>query len=191
MSTWLPRITALDLSLTATGLCHIADGTVVELTTLKVAGTGHSRMTNILDAIQHWTTGRYEPHLAVVEGPSYGSQGGQKGHHERAGLWWLVTQRLWAARTPYAVVTPSTLKKYATGKGGASKDEVLIAAVKRWGAVADVCDNNQADALALACAAAEHLGAPLADMPQAQRAALNAVDWPVLPIDDEPLAVAA
>ena len=192
MTRWQPRITAIDPSLAGTGLCRIVDGKVVQLETLKSKLTGHDRLAWILAEVYSAAIGlRNRADLVVIEGPSYGSQGGQSGHHERAGLWWLITHKLWGADVPYAVVSPSTLKKYATGKGNASKDDMLIAAIKRWGDVADVRDNNQADALALGAAASDHLGVPLADMPAASRVALAAVDWPQLPIDDEPLAVAS
>jgi hypothetical protein len=46
----------------------------------------------------------------------------------------------------------------------------------------DVKDDNEADALWLAAMAADHYGCPLVAMPQAHRAALEAVTWPALPV---------
>ncbi len=63
--------------------------------------------------------------LAVVEGPSYGSKG--SGTWDRAGLWWLVVDRLAARDIPVAVVTPSARAKYATGDGRAGKQAVVEA----------------------------------------------------------------
>lgn len=181
---WPPRITALDLSLSGTGICHIADNKIVHLGTVRTKTTGHERLQQILTEIHRWTGSLADPHLVVIEGPSYGSQGGQAGHHERAGLWWLVAHRLWSAGTPYAVMAPQARARYAAGKGNASKAEVLTAAIKRWGHLVDIGDDNQADALILAAAAADQMGFPLAEMPAAHRTVLSSVKWPGLLIDE-------
>lgn len=49
---------------------------------------------------------------------------------------------------PYQGVPVGTIKKYATGKGNANKELMLTAARERW-PVADIADDNQADALLL------------------------------------------
>jgi Holliday junction resolvasome RuvABC endonuclease subunit len=179
---WPPRVTALDLSLTGTGICHIADSQVRHLETVKTKVTGHQRMQEIGYAIGRWTGDLINPHLVVIEGPSYGSQGGQSGHHERAGLWWITAHRLWRNGVPYAVISPNARAKYATGKGNANKAEVLTAAIKRWGHLVDIGDDNQADALILAAMACDHLESPLAPVPAVNRAALVGVTWPDLMI---------
>jgi Holliday junction resolvasome RuvABC endonuclease subunit len=46
------------------------------------------------------------------------------------------------------VVSPNELKKYATGKGNAKKQDVLLGIYKNWEVSFD--DDNQADAFALA-----------------------------------------
>lgn len=172
------RIIGLDLSLSATGIAEIQFG---EARTwhLKVAGAGHERMATLLDRIWLAVAGA---DVVAVEGPSYGSgtNGRQSGHHERAGLWWLVTHTLLRRQAiPFAVVAPASLKRWGTGKGNASKDAVLIAAIRRFPGV-DVTDNNEADALFLAAAAADWYGCPLVTMPTVQRAALEAVEWPLI-----------
>ena len=50
-------------------------------------------------------------------------------------------------------VPPMTLKKYASGKGNAKKQEMLLQIYKRWGV--EFNDDNAADAYALARLAAE------------------------------------
>lgn len=55
-------------------------------------------------------------------------------------------------------IPPMTLKKYATGKGTAKKQEMLLQIYKRWGV--EFNDDNAADAYALARLAADaHKGA--------------------------------
>lgn len=165
----------LDLSLTSTGIASIVGGFGPTTSTLKPPAklTGLDRMHWIQDAIDRRCFGAS---LVIVEGPSYGSQSGQQGHHERAGLWWLIQQQLWKAGIPTAIVPPSNLKKFATGAGNAGKDAVMIATARRFPDFEG--DNNAADALWLAAMGADHLGVPLVAMPAVNRAALDGVRWP-------------
>lgn len=48
---------------------------------------------------------------------------------------------------PYLGVPVGTIKKFATGKGNASKQDMIDAARDRWGVITD--DHNEADAIAL------------------------------------------
>lgn len=50
------------------------------------------------------------------------------------------------------LVPPTTLKKYATGKGNAKKQEMMLQMYKRWGV--ELTDDNAADSYALARIAA-------------------------------------
>lgn len=173
------RIVGLDLSLTSTGIAVIT-GADVALTRVQPSDklSDHAR-------IDH-TRSRVADHLGaaglvVIELTTYGQTTGKA--HERAGLWWIVTRMLWRARIPYATVTAQQLKKYATGSGSgpnSGKDRVLAAAIKRYPTV-NVDGNDVADALILAAMGADHLGHPLATVPQAHRAALTAVRWPAIP----------
>lgn len=169
-----PRVLGLDLSLTCTG---IAGPGWTDTITPPAALRGAERMLWIRAALlDDYLAGAG---LVVVEGPSYGSQAGQRGHHERAGLWWLIRCALHNLDVPVAVVPPAALKRYATGRGNASKADMLLAAARRFpwfdGSTAD-----EADALWLAAMGADHLGHPLADMPATHRAALAGVEWPAI-----------
>jgi hypothetical protein len=168
-------ITALDLSLTGTGIARISSESVTAETVKCPKLTGHERLTYILD--QCVRAGGHAD-LFVIEGPAYGKQGGQAGHHERAGLWWLMTQRLWLCQRPYVVITPSARAKYATGKGNASKAEVMASAIKRYGHLVELGDDNQCDAVILGAMAADHYGDPLAKVPVLNATALEKVEWP-------------
>jgi crossover junction endodeoxyribonuclease RuvC len=171
------KVLGIDLSLTAPGVALAAAG---ELTTetvkIPTAMRGIERLEHIRAVLGDWAWGKGVA-LAVVEGPSYGSQAGQSGHHERAGLWWLVRVDLHRHEIPVAVVPPSTLKRYATGKGTAPKDAMTLAADRRFPA-AGVSDNNSADAAFLAAMGARWLGEPVDDMPQAHLAAMAGAAWP-------------
>ena len=60
----------------------------------------------------------------------------------------LATLTAWCEhhQIPYQVVPVGTIKKHATGKGNASKDEMMAAAIDRG---CSPSDYNEADALAL------------------------------------------
>src|ERR1035441_5412145 len=84
-----PRITGLDLSLTSTGFARICGGdtALARLRTLK--RDGHGRLEFLLAEIACRVR---DADLVVVEGPSYGSQAGQKGHPQRALQCVLITR---------------------------------------------------------------------------------------------------
>jgi Holliday junction resolvasome RuvABC endonuclease subunit len=69
--------------------------------------------------------------LIGLEAPSLG-QARQAGEHLRSGLWWRLTAALYQQGHPIVEVPPALLKKYATGKGNAAKDEVLASVVRRY-----------------------------------------------------------
>lgn len=150
----------LDLSLTGTGVAIVAS-TGIRTALIKSKGKQADSLSQrarrlselaakIIDLIPEFA-------LVVIEQPAYSQTGGS--HHDRSGLWWLVVNRL-AGFQPVVEVAPGTLKKYATGKGNAGKDEMLAAAIRRYPA-AEITDNNVADAVHLAAMGARHLGRPL------------------------------
>jgi hypothetical protein len=169
----VPTVRGLDLSLTSTGVA----GNAGWVDTLKPPAKlrGHERMAWLLERIADHCRG---VDLVVVEGPSYGNQGAhrQSGHHERAGLWWMATHALWRAGVPVAVASPASVKKLATGRGNAKKDEMVLAAARRFDWFDG--DNNACDALWLCAAGADWLGVPMVQMPAANRGALDGIDWP-------------
>jgi Holliday junction resolvasome RuvABC endonuclease subunit len=182
---WAPRVLGLDLSLTGTGIARLgAEGVELLVTVRSGKRVGHERIEYILATIGDAQRGQHLD-LIVIEGPSYGSQGGQQGHHERAGLWWLVAHSLYAHRRAYAVVAPKARAKYATGNGNDGKGVVKAAVHERYGHLATIRDDNQADALVLAAMGVDHLGGYVADVPPVNRQALRRAAWPSTPADDE------
>ncbi len=59
-----------------------------------------------------------------------------------AGLRWQLRLRCFTNSTPYVLVTPTTLKKYATGNGRAKKYQMHDAALEKWG---DLCGLTHSD----------------------------------------------
>lgn len=176
----MTRILGIDPSLTATGLAlidtedRIVPDTWVITSKGKTSDTLAQRQSR-LDRIAHGVT-VLDADLAVIETPAHNQTTGH--HHDRSGLWWLIVGGLLARDIPVVEVATTTVKKYATGKGNAPKDAVLLAVARRFPHV-DIPDNNAADALVLAALGYDHLtGQPLVDLPQANRYALDAVAWP-------------
>lgn len=160
-------IVTLDLSLTATGFC--ADRRS-ETWTTKLRG--HERLQYIRDAV--YASLVYEkPSCVFIEGFAFGAKGSSV--YEIGGLGWMVRHLLWEFNVPYATVPPSSLKKYATGKGNANKDEMIAAAIRRFGFPGS--DNNAADAWLLWHLANEHLGHPVVSVPKLQAEQAAKVEW--------------
>lgn len=82
----------------------------------------------------------------------------------------LATLTAWCEhhQIPYQGVPVGTIKKHATGKGNASKGEMIGAAVRRWHGVrpfrlqftttSECCDEDEADALCVLAWALEQIG---------------------------------
>lgn len=167
-----PLVVGLDLSLVATGIAHMTHaGVVTDLVTAD--GSGLIRLRRLAYTIRN-LCGHAD--LVCIEGPAY-HQGMGAGYHERAGLHWLVLDRLWKTSTPVAIVGPSVLKQYATGKGNANKDAMVLAAARRFPTFDG--DNNQADALWLAALGLDHLTGQSV-VPVSHRAKLASVHWPTV-----------
>ena len=174
----VPRVVGLDLSLTSTGVASNAGWT--ERIRTRPGADPFTRLRTIRSEVLDRVRGGLEhADLVVVEGPAFRGAGNETGHHQRAGLWWLVLEAIDARDIPWAQVPPACLKRYATGKGNASKDEVLAAVIRRFPAV-EVAGNDAADALVLAAMGADHMGVPMVEMPAAHRTGLAKVAWPTL-----------
>jgi len=164
------RILGLDLSLTCTGYAtHRAVNTLQPPAKLR----GAERLAWIRTAL---ATLIANVHVVVLEGYAYGRA---KQAHQLGELGGVVRLVLHDRGIPFVEVPPAVLKLYATGRGNASKEEMLVAAVKRLGY--EGYDNNEADALWLYTFAADAYGTAPIVLPAAQRAALKKVTWPPRP----------
>lgn len=159
------RVLAADLSLARTGWC---DGTFAGTVTTNTRSRLVDRLIHIADEIVCDGVD-----LLVVEGPSYGSRG--RATIDLGRLHGVIEYecRVATPPVPFAAVAPSSVKKYATSRGNASKAEVLTSAVRRLGY--DGSDDNVSDALWLYHATMDALGQPTVTVPKAHRDALPAV----------------
>lgn len=166
------NILSLDLSLTAPGYCAGAD-----CDTIRVPATlrGMERLVLIRARIG-MLVAQHNPQIVCIEGYSYGSKGAAVLNIGELGG--VIRCHMWEARMPYVEIPPSCLKKYATGRGNASKDDVLQAGVMRSGHT--FTDNNACDAWWLhqmALAQYQRDSPLLVKMPQTHWIALASVPW--------------
>lgn len=174
-----PRLLALDLSLSATGIAWSRDDaghTLLGCTTImtdQLAGDPARRrviLRRIAEKCQDL------PDLVVIERlPAY-----QHGDTtiRLAKLHGVVEDWLHVMGIPWVLVSPSTLQVYATGRGRADKRQVLAAMQTRHAVY--VADDNAADALAMLALASHAYGHPLAAVPDTHSRAVLSVRWPTL-----------
>lgn len=172
------RIAGLDLALVATGWCVGTDQRQVDVETITGRGAGPARMAQVRDEVVARASG---VDLVMLEGFAYGAQ---TAAYDMGGIGWVVRVALHEASIPYAVVAPSTLKVYATGKGrGVSKNLMVAEAVRRLKFPGS--SHNEADALWLCAMGLDAKGHPLVAMPESHRRALASVRWPGDPFQDD------
>ena len=176
------RIVGIDASLTGTGIAVIDTGGLEDLVytfTIKsrpddntISGR-HQRLANIATVTQRYLDG---VDVAVIEAPALSRNTGHV--WDRAGLWWLIIDYANAV-TPIVQVTPSQLKKFASGKGNADKTAVAAAMTRLWDNV-EPANDNEFDALALATVGAVHLDPEALPFTILERhkATVDAIDWP-------------
>lgn len=165
------RILAIDPSLTRTGWAGPSIDDHGVLIPPKGMDRGVQRLLWIRERV---LDAAVTAELVVLEGYGFGPQ---RGHAaiELAELGGVLRVGLYMAGVPFVDVAPASLKKFATGKGNASKAEVLVAAVKRLGY--DGADDNVADALWLWTMAMTAYGEPPVPMPAENREAVLRVQW--------------
>lgn len=169
-----PRVLGIDPSLSATGLAW-GDRSVA-----TTGGAGDQRLWVIHRTVLSLATGvdslddRGEPYdLAVVEGIMEGGTGSARTGMAHG----VVRLALLHAAVPYMTVPAASVKMYATGKGNATKPDMRVSLLQRFGM--DLRDPDQVDAWWLRALGMDMLGAPVLTLPQAHRRALDKLTLPV------------
>lgn len=171
------RVIGIDPSLTCTGIATADGCESIETKPEQWQGNDLGRLLHIAHSI-YIAAHDADAELAVLEDVAFSRNTGKAS--DRAGLHWLIRNLLHQAGIPVAIVKPNTRAKYATGKGNAGKDTVLIEVVRRL--PIQVLNNNEADAAVLLAMGLDHFGQPMVTMPATHRAALEAVTWPSLEV---------
>lgn len=143
----------IDLSLTSTGLASF-DGETWDVATVRTKPVDQSpgafidRVHHIAAEVINWCDPR-EGDVICIEGPSLHAKSNQL--DRMFGAWWMVYAALTAHHGDVWVIPPTVVKQLATGKGNASKDQVLLATTQRIPG-APITGNDTADATWLAVA---------------------------------------
>jgi crossover junction endodeoxyribonuclease RuvC len=176
------KVAGIDVSLTGTGVAiHEAGG----LTYVREHGedgkrgasftSREERIGRLVDQVLFDCA---DAELAVFEAHDFGAKYSASAH-DRSGVFWILVRELRAQGTRVAQATPQTLKMYQSGSGSASKDQMLVDAVRRYPTV-DVRSNNQADAMAALSMGVRFLElAPLETVwNQKMAQAMEKAEWP-------------
>lgn len=155
------RIVGIDISLTSTGLAEWYDGDrrtahhgqKGKLTdTLQQRG---ARLQRSRDETIKWCLQDEQADVALIESHTFAAKGGSQ--HDRSGLWWLVVRDLFDLGIKVVEISPSQIKQFATGKGNAPKEAVMLATARRHPDIEFTTD-DEADALNLVDMALVHRG---------------------------------
>jgi Holliday junction resolvasome RuvABC endonuclease subunit len=115
------NVIGLDLSLNAPGFCPEPG---VGHSMLMTAKDGDRRLVRIGDAVEHYLRQRRYDLAAIESVPGYMTNTAAL---ER--VHGVARERLCRAGVPFIYITPSSLKLFATGEGGADKQAMIDAAV--------------------------------------------------------------
>lgn len=159
------KVAGLDLSITATGVCHtVQDAACWHL--IRTKQEGDLRLNELQSKIREYVR---DSDLILIEGYLNNSKSaGITGMVQGAVRSMLIEQGI-----PYATLPPTSLKKYATGRGNADKRDMALAAYKR--AELEFRDDNTCDAWWLWTAAMDYSEAAPFTMPALNRESLSKI----------------
>lgn len=160
----------LDLSLTSTGF---SCGDVQKVFTTK--NKGPRRLYDIYEMLKHELNQIDDP-IVIIEGYSFASRNSQA--HSIGELGGVIRVSLWFYEVPYIEIPPTVRAKFATGKGNASKGEVVSAISARTGiAWSGPGADDMCDAWILEECGLLKLGRPRYEWPEVNKSALEKIDW--------------
>ncbi|MGH3693255.1 MAG: hypothetical protein ACRDRX_04515 [Pseudonocardiaceae bacterium] len=187
-----PYVLGIDSALSKTGVaiieltpegCRAHTAVVASPTRTQSITDRHDRIIQIVSGVRSEVGGRAE--LALIEAPALDADHGNA--WDRAAVWWGIVSVLLDLHIPVAWVAPSTLKKWATGRGGSKqkpveKTDVVEAMHALWPGLActrTARRSDECDALVLGTMAAQHLGWPV-PVRSHHGASRDVVKWPTL-----------
>lgn len=160
------KVLGLDLSLSATGYCDEQGKSGV------IKTTSNQRVEDRLEAICTYICDLLVPYadVLVIEDLPRGVKHGAVELGMVHGVVRLMMLENWPAK-PIVWVPPATLKKYATGKGNASKSDIRVHVYIDY--KEDIADDNAADAFVLRQIGLALYGEHVPKLPKVQTEALD------------------
>lgn len=163
----------LDLSLTSTGVSYDDTQYVISPNC-----QGSERLAFFAETFEELFNELKRPVL-VMEGYSFASRNSQA--HSIGELGGVVKLIAWRMSVPIVIVPPTSRAKFATGKGNASKSEVVSSISAKTGIVWDGKGaDDKCDAWVLEEIGRTRIGVPRFDWPQPNIDALQKVDFSML-----------
>ena len=164
-------VVGLDLSLTSTGIATPKEVSVIQPKQKGVARLIIIRNT-IMDAL-----GLLKNPLVIIEGYSFAQRNSHA--HSLGELGGVVRISLAEADIQYVIVAPTQRAKFATGKGNASKSEVVSSISARTGIIwTGKGADDKVDAWVLQEIGLTHLGRSRYNWPQVHLDAMDKIEWP-------------
>lgn len=164
------KVLSLDLSLTSTGYCH--DG---ETGIISFDEKGPKRLWLMKREVESLVL-KFSPDIIAIEGYSFASRNSQA--HSIGELGGVIRLLIWELGVPLVVIPPTCRAKFATGKGNASKNEVISSVSAKTGIVwANPGADDKCDAWILEEMVLARFGKQRHDWPQTHLSALDKVDW--------------
>jgi Holliday junction resolvasome RuvABC endonuclease subunit len=164
------RFLGLDLSLTSTGYSHADNCGVISVNSNKA-----KRLIEISESIGNLIV-EFKIDAVSIEGYAFSSRKSQA--HSIGELGGVVRVMLHRMDIPYIEIPPTCRAKFATGRGNASKNEVISFVSAKTGLIwknpgaDDKCDAWILEEMALA-----QIGKQRFDWPKTSLEVLNKVDW--------------
>lgn len=166
----MSAVIGIDPSLSATGVAN----QYAELATIHTGPTDQRRLFHLIGGLIGCVGNRPEDwDLVVLEDlPANAKSAGLTGMSQGAIRYWLQ-----AIQAPYVTVSAASLKKFATGKGNATKPDMRMALYQRTGI--DCRDDNQVDAWWLRQIGLHLVGSPeVIVLPKTHLVALDKINKP-------------
>ena len=164
----------LDLSLTSTGVSY---GGITD--SIRPTTRGVQRLVEIRDRVMAVVEGQ-RIQIATIENYSYMSRNSHA--HSLGELGGVIRVALFERGVPFVEIPPTCRAKFATGKGNASKGEVISAISAKTGIIWTGSDGeDRCDAWVLEQMLLVKLGESQYDWSKQQLEALDKVEWTGLP----------
>ena len=164
------KFMGLDLSLTSTG--YSCDG---DKGAIAVKKKGVERLAAIRDEVM-LICREHRPDVVLVEGYAYSSRAGQA--HSIGELGGVIRLALYENNYIFIEIPPACRAKFATGRGNASKSEVVSAISARTGLVWEGKGaDDMCDAWILEQMGRTRFGLSEDEWPKVNLEALEKIDW--------------
>ena len=134
----------IDASLNGTGVICLKDETTELHKRIESKLKGVKRLIDIEDTLK-FIVDKLPADLILIEGYAYAAKNQA---HQIGELGGVIRTMLEKRGLPWIEVAPSQVKKFASGKGNAKKDLVMLNVYKKWGV--EFASSDEADAYVIA-----------------------------------------